>query len=681
MTRAPTQAPRRRSETAGRSRWVRARIYLAAGVMGLLLLAIGYKAYGIQIDDASRYREMARRQHLRTLEVPAPRGVLFDTRGRELAVTAEVDSIFASPNTIEDVTGTAEALAEALDLDLRELEAKLSSPRHFVWIARHVAPDKARLVADLDLPGVEITAEPRRYYPGSQLAGPVVGFANIDGKGIEGVERAMNELLEGVPGQLRAVRDARGRVMLSGIDAGDVPGASVYLSLDQTIQYIAETQLARAVELHKAAAGVAVVLEIGTGRVLAMANLPTYDPNQPGSDARRGARNRAITDVYEIGSSMKVFTVAAALEAGAIRPNQVFDVEKGRIRVGRKWIRDSYRDDELDVTGIIRRSSNVGAIKIARKLGAEALHEALGRYGFGDTTGVELPGERAGVLRPPQRWGEIGLATASFGYGMSATALQVAAGFAAIANRGVYHAPRVVREVRDAEGKVMYQHEATGRQMMDPGVAETVRVMLGSVFDRGRKGGTARDVYVEGYTAGGKTGTAYKVDHATGRYADHLYLSSFAGIAPLEDPRIAIVVLIDEPGGDEHYGGVVAGPVFAGIASESLRYLGVPQDRPEEADASPPAAGGKAAEPEPEPEPIAEPAGAADLSEALTEAIDGVRVPDFRGLGMATVLERARAAGVSVQVVGTGRAVSQTPEPGVAAKGAKCRVVFEPGYR
>lgn len=683
MSRPPTQPPRRRGPpVARRNRWLRVRVYVASTVLAVLLMAIGYKAHGIQVDDRDRYREMARRQHMRTLRIPAPRGVLYDTRGRELAVTARADSIFASPRLIRDVAGTAEALAGALDADLRELEEKLSSPRHFVWIERHVTPERARLVAELDLPGIELTDEPRRFYPGRSLAGPVIGFANIDGRGIEGIEHAVNELLEGVQGELPAMRDARGRMMLSGIDAGDVPGASVYLTVDRSVQYIADTRLAAAVAEHQARAGIAVVLEIGTGRILAMSNVPTYDPNQPGRKPREGARNRAITDVYEIGSAMKVFTIAAALEAGAIRPHQWFDVEGGRYRVARKWITDSYRDDALDVTGIIRRSSNVGAIKIARRLGADELHAALVRYGFGQKTGIELPGERAGVVRPAERWGEIGLATASFGYGMSATALQVVAGFAAVANSGVYYPPRIVREVRDADGVVVYQHVPEGKEVMEPATADRVRHMMASVFDRGRRGGTARDVVVDGYTAGGKTGTAHKVDPTTGRYSDDMYLSSFVGIAPLEDPRIAVLVIIDEPGGKEHYGGKVAGPAFADIASETLHYLGVPQDRAGD-DRAGPDDGGEAEEPGSDGDGGEDRAGSADdeLSAMLTASVDGVRMPEFVGLSMAQVLERARRAGIQVEVSGTGRAVRQTPEAGVPAKGAKCRVVFEPGYR
>jgi cell division protein FtsI (penicillin-binding protein 3) len=669
---------RRPRQTVARSRWVRLRVYIAASILGLALVAIGFKAYGIQVEDSDRYRRMAARQHLRTLEIPAPRGVLYDTRGRELAVTAFTDSVFASPHTVRDVTGTAEKLAAVLGQDLRALEDKLAQQRHFVWIERHVAPHQARAIEALKLPGVELTQEPRRYYPNRTLAGPLIGFANIDQVGLEGIERSMNDLLEGQKGELDALRDARGRVMLSDTDAGEVPGASVYLTVDRSVQFISEQVLADTLKTHEAKAGVAVVLEIGTGRVLAMASLPTYDPNRPAGAARRHARNRAITDAFEIGSPMKVFTMAAALEAGAVEPGQVFDVEKGRYRVGRKWIRDSHHDQELDLTGIIKRSSNVGAVKVAQALGADGLHDALDRYGFSHETEIELPGERTGLLRPTKRWGQIGLATASFGYGFTVTPLQVVAGFAAVAQRGIYYPPRLIRQVVDADGKVVYEHRPVGRRIIREDVAELLMPMIGAVFEKGRHGGTARHIDVVGYTAGGKTGTAHKVDPATGRYSDEMYLSSFVGVAPLDRPRIAVIVVIDEPRGDEYYGAKVAGPAFAEIVSETLRYLGVPENAPR-ADADDKGDGSDGGDEPAEPLEIGP--GADALTEAVLARDDGVRAPDFRGMGMAEVLETARDAGIEVEVVGSGRAVSQTPEPGAPAKGATCRVRFAPGYR
>ncbi len=678
MRRRAESAPaRRRVQVAARSRWVRVRIHIAAVVLGLALCAIGYQAYAIQISDADHYRRLARRQHMRTLEIPAPRGVVYDTRGRELAVTVNTDSIFASPRQVRDVSGTAEALAGALGLDVRELEADLGSRRSFVWIARRVTPDQADAVKALKLPGIELTKEPRRFYPSRSAAGPVIGFANIDGHGLEGVERSMNDLLEGKKGELDALRDARGRVTLEDGDAGVVPGASVYLTIDRSIQYIAERALAKTMEEHHPHAAVAVVLEVGSGRVLAMASNPTYNPNLPGS--ARGARNRVITDVFEVGSVMKAFTVAGALDAGVIRPDQTFDIQNGAIRVGHHTIRDSHHDKELSVEGIIKRSSNVGAIKIAQALGAPALHDALVRFHFAQKTDIELPGERGGVLRPAKRWTEIGLATAGFGMGFSVTPLQVVSAYAAIGNGGIYHRPRIIREVRGADGQELYLHHPEGERIMSARTAGEVLHMLGTVFEKGRNGGTAHNIDVPGYRCGGKTGTAQKLDPATGRYGEHMYVGSFVGVAPLADPRIAVLVLVDQPDADTgYYGAEVAAPAWATIVSESLRYLGVPEDAPspaEQAAAPAPDKAVAAADDE-----IDEPADGI-TAELLTSAIDGVSVPDFRGLGVAQAMERAARSGLQLEVVGSGRAVSQSPDPGVPAKGANCRVVFAPGYR
>jgi cell division protein FtsI (penicillin-binding protein 3) len=679
---------------------VRLRVYTAALALTGLFGAIAVKAYGVQLTDAEHYRELARRQHTKMLEIPAPRGIVYDRTGSELAVTADVDSVFASPHEVVDVVGTAAKLAALLSLDVREVEARLSSRRYFAWLERHVSVEEARAIRDAGLPGVDIAREPRRYYPGRSLAGPVLGFAGIDGEGLDGIELSMNDLLRGRRARLAAVRDASGTVLPAADEAAAadraVAGASITLTLDRFIQFSAERALAEAVATHKARAGTVVVLDVTTGGVLAMAASPGYDPNEPAARVGEGARNRAITDAYEVGSVMKVFTVAAALEAGAVRPEQWIDVEHGEYRVAGKTFRDTYKDVMLTVGGVIKRSSNVGAIKIARMLGKQRLHDALVRLGFGEKTGIELGGERAGLVRDPARWGEIGLATAAFGYGMTATPLQVAAALAAIGNGGIMHAPRLVERVVSAEGRVLYARQPRGKRVLSEATAAAMLPMLASVFDRGRDGGTARSVWVDGYRAGGKTGTAYRIDPATKKYSKDHYLSSFMGLAPIDAPRIAIVIVIDEPRGQKHYGGEVAGPVFARVVSESLRYLGLPPEptpRPEEETKGPTGPGGDgdgdgdgvAADPPPEREPVAvtdgaEPTGApaneAEAAEAEPGAAIGPTVPDFRGLGVARSLAVAREAGIAIEIEGTGRAVEQLPLPGPAAAPVTCRVTF-----
>jgi cell division protein FtsI (penicillin-binding protein 3) len=706
MTLPLTERRRAKASQSTIGRVVTMRIYVAGAMLTLLFAGICYRAYGLQIGQVDKYRQLARRQHLRMVELPAPRGPIVDVKGRELAVTADTDSVYANPREVVDLAGTAESLAGILDLDVRALEAKLAMRRHFVWIERHVTTDEARRLRALDLPGIYFTAEPRRFYPGKELAGPVLGFAGIDGTGLDGLELQMNDALVGQKARFPALRDATGRVMMSDGVVKAQAGAMVTLTIDRAVQHIAEAALRDTVTEHQAVAGTIVVLDVATAGVLAMANWPGYDPNAPGRAVRSHARNRAITDAFEIGSIMKVFTIAAALDAGAVTVGEKFDVHGGEMHIGSKLIRDTYRDDELTVGGVIKRSSNVGAVKIARKLGAEALHEALSRFGFGRETGIELPGERAGTLRPPARWGMLGLASMAFGYGMTVTALQIAAGFATVGAGGVYREPRIIHEVRDAAGQVIYQHQPEGRQVMQPETAHSILPMMASVFEKGPSGGTARDLEPPPFPLGGKTGTSRKVDPETRQYSQELYVSSFAGLAPIDAPRIAVVVIIDEPHGGHYYGAQVAGPAFVRVVDETLRYLGVPPvgkapsgpatspgkghvDEPIEsplaiddapgaladgAEAGPAAGAGAGAGTEVGPG--AEPGAEIDAETGPGPDSDVVHVPDFRGLGMSRVLELARAAGIAVEVEGSGRAVEQYPPPGPTPRPVACRVLF-----
>lgn len=666
----------RRGRPARLGRWPLMRMQIAAGLVALLFTGLAIRAWGLQVSKNDYYREAAEKQHLASIELPAPRGVIRDRAGRELAVTADAASIYANPRKVVDVTATAERLAELLGQDVRTLEEKLSSKRHFVWIRRHVKDSVAERIDEAKLTGVNVTFEPRRYYPGKNLAGPIIGFANIDGAGIEGAELAMDELLRGQKSRRAALRDATGKLMMTGDEAaGSRPGATVTLTIDRYLQFVAERALERATVQHQAKSGSIVVLDVRSSEVLAMANWPTYDPNQPGN--RGKARNRAINDAFEMGSVMKVFTVAGALERGAVRATDTFDVENGRLRIGRKVIRDSYRDKTLDVGGVLKRSSNVGTVKIARKLGKVGLYETLQTFGFGKRTDIELPGERGGLVHPPKRWGEIGLAAVSYGYMTLVTPLQVAAGYAAIANGGLYNEPRMIREVRDPDGEVLYRHELEPRRVLSESTTKTLLAMLGMVFEPGKKGGTARSVQIDGYRAGGKTGTSHKVDPATKKYSKELYLSTFAGVAPIDDPRIAVVVLIDEPGGEEYYGAKVAGPAFAEVVAESLRYLGVPTDPPipvEEASAD---AADELARGLPH-----EDASSASEEEAPEPETDtgspAGSMPDFRGMTMFSALKTAREHNLSLVVEGSGRVVEQSPLPGFQASESECRLLFAP---
>lgn len=571
----PQKKPRIKPMTPGVPSGARVRAYLAGAIVTCGLLGVAYRAWGLQVEDGQHFRQLAERQHAITVGIPAPRGDVIDSRDRPLAVSADTDSVWADPRVIRDVTDTAEKLAKLINLDAGVLESKLGGDHRFVWLARHVTPEMAKAVRDAKLAGIEVAREPRRWYPGKTIGGMVIGRSDIDGQGVDGIEMSMNALLVGRHASSRGVRDARGRAMLADGLVDAQPGATIKLTLDRTIQSIADDAVSEIVQVKKAKAGTVAVLDVATGKVLALASYPHLDPNS--SDPPGPARNRAVTDSYEAGSVMKLFTVATALDAGMISPDTEFDLHGGSLMIkGRgKPITDVDHDKYLTTSGIIKRSSNVGAALIGMRLGKDALYDGLRKFGFGKRTGVELPGEQSGNLRGG-RWRDVELATISYGYGITTTPLQVAAGVAAIGNHGVYHAPRIIESITDADGVELYRHKTDERRVLSDKTASQIVAMMATVFDKDPKGGTAKGVVIPGFKCAGKTGTAHKYDPETKTYAEHRYLSSFVGLAPLDHPRLAIAVLIDDASGGDYFGALVAGPVFSKVASEGLRYLGVP---------------------------------------------------------------------------------------------------------
>jgi cell division protein FtsI (penicillin-binding protein 3) len=748
--------PRIQPMTPGIPHAARVRAYLAALVVIAGLSGVAWRAWALQIHEGDRYRVLAARQHALTVEIPAPRGDVLDAHGRPLAVTADAESIWAHPRDIRDVTDTAARIAALIGGNPAALEAKLGGDRRFLWLARHVTPELARRVREARLPGIEVGTEPRRWYPERSIGGTVIGRSDIDGNGVDGVELAMNAQLTGQRGEGSGLRDVRGKRMFADGLERPQPGATVQLSLDTTIQASAEAAIGEAVRSHHARSGVVVVLEVATGRVVAMASAPSLDPNGPsvagvpaappagpddepnpaagGAPApppappppppppppprpHEPARNRAVTDAYEAGSVMKIFSIAAALEEGTVTPDTEFDLGGGQFQLSPrlKPIRDVDHDPYLTVAGIIKRSSNVGAAKIALRLGATRLYAALRRFGFGARTGIELPGEQTGMLRNGARWRDIELATISYGYGLTATPLQIAAALAALGNGGVYHEPRIIERVIDGDGTLLYEAQAAERRVVSERTAAQMVAMMAAVFEGGRQAGTAASIVIPGFRCAGKTGTAHRYDPAAHAYALDHYLSSFAGLAPLDHPRLAIVALVDDPSGGDYFGAKVAGPVFARVASEALRYLGVPGE-PEVCPPAPPgapaaavASGARTCVPAP-PAPRSpatsgsgqatgsahaavasrEIAVSSDASDPLfgtwspwlaptfaslnpptparsaAATAPAPRIPDFRGLGMARALATARDAHLAVAVTGTGRVVEQQPPPGAA---------------
>lgn len=560
-------------------RWLRVRIVMLGAVLGLVALVVVGRAFHLQVLRGSSLREMAEDQYLRDVRIPSKRGTIFDRHGAELAVSVEVDSVFANPKQLRALgvspLKAARKIASALDVDRRTIAKRLAADRYFVWIKRRVTPLEAERISELEIPGVQLTTEPRRFYPNRHLGAHLIGFSNVDGRGIEGLELAFEEQLRGSNRRVEAVRDRRGRVVFSAglLDDSTSEGKSVVLTIDKTIQHIAERELSLAVKTFEARGGSVVVMDPQTGELLAVANYPPFNPNEPGTSPTSHRRNRAVTDRFEPGSTVKPFTVAAALASKTIRPDQEIDCGNGKVRIGNVTIHDAHPHEKLEPTQILAFSSNVGIANIAASLGRKRLYRALRRFGFGEVTGLGLPGEPKGILRHYRRWYDVDTATVAFGQGMSATNVQLATAMSVIANGGKLLRPLLVRQVIGAEGRVVEEVQPEVRRRVVPRhVARLVADMLTAVTE---PGGTAVEAAVDGYLVAGKTGTAQKADYIRGGYAKDKWLASFAGFLPAEDPRIVISVVVDEPS-IAHYGGTVAGPVFRRIGSSALRHLGVP---------------------------------------------------------------------------------------------------------
>lgn len=647
-------------------RWMRLRVRLLGSLFLALLGAVLVRAVQLQVYERDKLRGLAQDQYVRQIEIPARRGDIYDRRGVPLAQSVEVDSIWVDPSMLPDVRKASREISRLLKVDYESLHGRLSRAQRFAWVKRQVTPREAEAVKALGLPGIGFVKEPKRFYPQRELAAHVVGLVGTDGDGLEGLERAFNDELSGESSRLASFRDARGRKLLV---QGTVPeierqGAAVTLTLDRHLQYVAEKALARAVEEAKAVAGMALVLDPKTGELLALANHPRFNPNTPGQQPRAALRNRAALDTFEPGSTMKAFVVAAALEHKAVRPEDVFFCENGAWPIGRHVINDTHSYGWLTPQRVLQVSSNICTAKIAQLLGRERLVAAYKTFGFGERSGLALPGEGKGSIPFPKA--EVALATQAFGQGMTTTAVQIAAAWGALANGGLLMRPYLVSKVVDPDGVVLLENRPTPvRQAVSAATARKVLSMLESVVT---KEGTAPRAAMEDYRVAGKTGTAQKADPVARGYSDKR-LASFVGVVPAEDPRAVIVVVVDEPKTDV-YGGQVAAPAFKEIATATMAHLAVPPSRhvPLEAVAAAVAPAAAAAAPEP-----ARPAVVEAAETSTGEAKAGtVRVPDVVGRAGREAVVALLASALEPQVSGSGRVVSQSPAPGaLVARGAR----------
>lgn len=548
------------------------RLALAAAVLaagfGLVLWRLGE----LQLVQAEELARRAARQHEKAIPLEGERGDILDRNGRVLATNVEVPSVYAVPTLIGDVRAAARRLARTLALNEAALLRRLGAGKSFAWVARKIDPDKAEAVRALDLPGVGFAAESERFYPKRLLLGHILGFTGVDDDGLEGLERKYNAALQGAPGEIVMTRDALGRPVLPRAPARPAArGADLVLTIDEVVQHVAERELEAAVTGTGAEAGSVIVLDPSTGEVLALAVRPGFNPNRIGAQQPEQWRNRTITDLYEPGSTFKIVTAAAALEEGATRPDELFFCENGKYRIGIQVIHDHEKHGWLTFQQVIQKSSNIGLVKVASRLGAQRLHRWARVFGFGERTGVDLAGEAAGSVKPVASWSGRTLASIAIGQEIGATPLQVATAMAAVANGGWLMRPYVVAEVR-AEGKSVERvAPQPRRRVMSERTAAALTTMLATVT---QPGGTGEKAAIAGYNAAGKTGTAQKIDPATGRYASDRFVVSFAGFAPIEDPRVVVLVVIDSPKGVA-WGGSIAAPVFRAVVQSVLPYLGV----------------------------------------------------------------------------------------------------------
>ncbi len=646
-------------------KYIRFRIYIVAAFFIIGLGVILARAYQLHVLEKDRLDAIARAGYIGTTKLPPKRGTVYDREMHELALSVEVGSIYAHPRQIKDKAKTARTLSRVLKEKQNNILNLLNSKSPFVWIKRRIDPDQAKQVDALDLEGINITTEARRYYPGKEVAAHLIGFAGSDNQGLEGLEKRYEYILKGPQHSIVQMRDAMGRSFSISRPTPSGQGMrNLILTIDKDIQYKAQQALKSAVDKAKAKGGHCLVVAPETGEILAMAVVPEFNPNIFLKYKPYQWRNRVITDCFEPGSAIKAFLLAASLEEGIITPETRFDCEQGEYTVGAHVIHDTHNYGMLSVSDILTYSSNIGAIKIGKKLGYSKFCEYLKRFGFGSNTGIDLLGERDGFVRPPEDTRELDRNTLFFGHGMSATSLQIAMAMAAIANGGKLMRPYVVKEIIDEAGrKVKETHPVVVRRVISYETAKTAKEILEGVVS---KKGTAMRASIEGFRVAGKTGTSQKIDARTKKYSQTKYVAIFVGFVPVEQPKLVILAMIDEPKGVS-YGGVVAAPVFKEVGQWSLSHLRInPEiDLPKIALTSQShASGGDSRQLQWKVENLVHQI-AIELKEENESGESGV-LPDFSGLGMREVLKKTKALGLKVLFEGSGLVVKQYPKPGAS---------------
>ncbi len=668
------------------------RIAIVAVLMGLWAAVIGVRLYSLQVVQSAEYRQRASDQRERVIEISPRRGSIYDRNGNELAVSIEVDSLYADPSHVEDPRAAAEFLSGVLNEPATDLESRLDSEGAFSWIRRKLSKPEADRIRAARIPGLYFQKEFERYYPNRELASHVLGFVMRDGEGGSGLEYRYDDLIGGSGGREVVLRDARNRSFQT-LEQQPTEGAHLTTTIDQNIQYIVEREVARTIAATRARAMSVVVMDPHGGEVLAMASFPQFNPNEYGRYPQESWRNRAVAQVYEPGSTFKIVTAGAALEQGLTTLEELIDCQMGHIYISGHRINDHKPFGTLSVREILQYSSDVGIIKLGMRLGDPLLADYITRMGFGRKTGIDLPGEERGLFKPAAEWSNVSVGAISMGQEIGATPLQVVNLLSMVANGGTLYRPYVVQRAEDLRTGRTTETRPEGRRVLSEPTVRELHDALRSVVT----GGTGVNAAMAAYTAAGKTGTAQKIDPATGAYSPTAFVASFAGYAPATRPEVAVVVTIDEPVGP-HGGGEVAAPAFKRIVEETLRYRSVPPDIPRLL--PDPAGGREAAAPEtapgarPEPRtPPAEDDGSWRILDAVFEAeagpVDnaspsagaGVPVPDFRGRGVRQAVEVCRRLGLDCRYQGSGRAIGQSHVPGgIVPMGARVEIRFSAGH-
>jgi cell division protein FtsI (penicillin-binding protein 3) len=721
--------------SANRSSVANHRLYILGGLLLLWWSVICLRLVYLQMFRYGEFEQRAEHQQQRSINVSAKRGIIYDRQGNELAMSILVDSAFAVPTEIPDLPNAISLVSRITGEDARLVLADCRAHKTFCWVARKGNADTIDRIRALNLQGIHFQKESKRFYPKRELAAQVLGYVGTDDEGLSGVERAYNEQLQGKPGKMLISVDARKR-WFGRIEKEPEPGDNVVLTIDEKIQYIAERELEQGMKDTQAIAGTVIVENPRTGEILALANRPTFNPNIKKEIRNEALQNRAVSDIYEPGSTFKLVTISAALEEKLTRPEEIFDCQMGSIVINGMRIRDSKPHGFLSVTDVLAESSDVGAIKIALRLGEDRFYRYIRAYGFGQQTGIELPGETRGLIKPVSRWSKVSIGAISMGQEIGVSPIQLAAMVSTFANDGVWEAPRIVAATTSPEGapQTMVFRREEQRRVISPVTAAEVRQMMHQVVLHG----TGRRAVLEGYTSAGKTGTAQRVDPVTGVYSRTKYVGSFAGFAPINNPAITVAVILDSAVG-LHQGGQVAAPIFRRITQQVLEYLHVlhdvelppnrqlwlAQNRVKDSDLDesspdhlgsaleaaddnsseppspvearslkpsagrgplvaaslrenePPAAPPATAPANPAPEAASAPKTVPNGTVVLAVDKGGIEVPSFIGKSVRSAIETAQDSGLELNPIGSGIAREQSPAPGAhVPAGARIVVKF-----